>query len=54
MLTMYEDLARARMREMEQDASEARRASRLLAARRWQRRAEAASHRARLARLSIR
>ncbi|MGI8697451.1 MAG: hypothetical protein ACR2JQ_12550 [Mycobacteriales bacterium] len=54
MLTMYEELARARMRELEQEAADMRRSSRLVAARRWQRRAELATRRAQLARLSIR
>lgn len=54
MLLMHEELARARMREMQEEAAAARRAHLLLAAKKWQRRAEAAAHRARLARDSVR
>lgn len=50
MLVMNEELARARMREMQEEAADARRAHLLLAAKKWQRRAEAAARRARLAR----
>ncbi|MBA3250849.1 MAG: hypothetical protein H0T66_11225 [Geodermatophilaceae bacterium] len=54
MLLMHEDLARARMRELHSDAVASARARRVLAARRWQRRADRAALRARLARNAIR
>lgn len=54
MLLMYEELSRARMRELQEQGSEARRARRLVAARRWQRRAEVASRNARRALKSLR
>jgi len=54
MLLMHEDLARARMRELHQDAVASAQARRVLAARRWQRRAERAAMRARLAQNAIR
>ncbi|MDQ3465157.1 MAG: hypothetical protein M3500_10780 [Actinomycetota bacterium] len=54
MLLMHEDLARARMREIHQDAVAAALARRVLAARRWQRRADRAALRARLAQNAIR
>ena len=54
MLLMYEELARARMRELQEEARDSARARHLLAARRWQRRAESAARRARLARESVR
>jgi hypothetical protein len=53
MLLLNEDLARARMREAEAEAARARLALRLVAARRWQRRAERAAHRARLAAAAV-
>ena len=53
MLLMYEALARARMSEMQDEAEEARRALRLVAARRWQRRAKDASRRARQAQAAV-
>lgn len=49
MLLMYEELARARMRDAAGDATEWSRARRLLAARRWQRRAARSARRARVA-----
>jgi hypothetical protein len=49
MLLLNEELARARMREYEAVAAEARLGSRLQAAHKWQRRAERAAQRARLA-----
>lgn len=48
------DLARQAGQERQAEAAAANRASRLVAARRWQRRAEVASRRARLARLAVR
>ncbi|MBA3252232.1 MAG: hypothetical protein H0T66_18460 [Geodermatophilaceae bacterium] len=54
MLLMHEELARARMREVHQDAVASAQARRVLAARRWQRRAERAALRARLAQNAIR
>ncbi len=53
MLLLNENLARARMREAEAEAAEARLARRLVAARRWQRRAEHAARRARLAAAAV-
>ena len=47
------EVARVLVRERHVEAAAAGRAARLVAARRWQRRAEVASHRARLARLAI-
>lgn len=52
-MLINEDLARARMREMEAEAERARRAHRLLAARRWKRRAQEANRRARLSQSSV-
>jgi hypothetical protein len=49
MLLLNEELARARMREYEAVAAQARLGSRLQAAHKWQRRAERAAARARLA-----
>jgi hypothetical protein len=49
MLLMHEELARARMREMQAEAQEIHRVRRLRAATKWQRRAESAARRARLA-----
>lgn len=54
MLLRHEDLARARMRELHSDAAASARARRVLAARRWQRRAERAALRARLAQNAVR
>lgn len=54
MLLMHEDLARARMRELHSDAVATTRARRVLAARRWQRRADRANLRARLAQNAVR
>ncbi|HEX5497089.1 MAG TPA: hypothetical protein VFX70_21205 [Mycobacteriales bacterium] len=53
MLLLNENLARARMREMEQRAEDIRRAQRVIAARRWQRRAVDASRRARQAQNAV-
>jgi hypothetical protein len=53
MLLLNEELARARMREREAAAAEARLAYRVLAVRRWQRRAERAARLARLAAASL-
>ena len=53
MLLMYEQLARVRMSETIDEATRYRRAQRLLAARRWRRRAERATRRARLAQNAI-
>jgi hypothetical protein len=53
MLLLNESLARARIREAEADAAEARLAHRLIVARRWQRRADRAARRARLAAAAI-
>jgi hypothetical protein len=50
---MYKELARARMLELQTDAQNLTRARRLRAAAKWQRRAESATRRARLARESI-
>ena len=47
MYLMYEDLARAHMRQRQAEAARHRQVARVLAARRWQRRAEHASRRAR-------
>ena len=49
MLLLNEELARARMREYEAVAAQARLGARLTAAHKWQRRAERAAQRARLA-----
>lgn len=54
MLLMYEELARARMRDAQEDAQAAARVHHLRAARKWQKRAESAARRARLAREAIR
>jgi hypothetical protein len=53
MLLLNEDLARARIREAEAEAAQARLAHRLIVARRWQRRAEKAARRARLAAAAV-
>jgi len=50
MYLMHEELARGRMAERREQAAAERRAVRLVAARRWQRRAEQAARRAQLAR----
>ena len=50
---MHEELARARMRTRREEAHADGRAIRLLAARRWQRRAESTARRARAAREAI-
>lgn len=47
------ELSRLAAQERQSEAAASVRAARLRAARRWQRRAEVASHRARLARLAI-
>jgi hypothetical protein len=47
------DLARQVFRERQAEAVAYRRAAQLVSARRWQRRAEVASRRARLARLAV-
>jgi hypothetical protein len=49
MLLMHEELARARMSQRRHEAQRASLAARLASARRWQRRAESANRRARLA-----
>ena len=53
MLLLNEELARARMRESEAEAARARLVAQVLAARKWQRRAEHAARRARLAAAAI-
>ena len=53
MLLLNEELARARMREMEAVAARARLDAQVLAARKWRRRAEHAARRARLAAAAI-
>jgi hypothetical protein len=53
MLLLNEELARARMRESEAEAARARLGARVQAAHKWQRRAERAAHRARLAAAEI-
>ena len=53
MLLMHEELARARMSELREEAEHYRRCARLLAARRWQRKAEQAARRARQAQNSV-
>lgn len=50
MLLMNEELARQRMREIEQEAQDARRAARYRAVQKWDRRARRASRRAAAAR----
>jgi hypothetical protein len=47
------DVARVMQRERQAEAAAHNRAARLVSARRWQRRAEVAAHRARLARLAV-
>jgi len=53
MLLMHEELARARMSERQEDAENYRRCARLVAARRWQRKAERAAQRARNAQNAV-
>jgi hypothetical protein len=53
MLLLNEELARARMREREADAARERLVVRMSAARKWQRRAEHANRRARLAAAAV-
>jgi len=53
MLLMHEELARARMSELREDAENYRRCRRLVAARRWQRKAERAAERARHAQNAV-
>ncbi|MBI1759348.1 MAG: hypothetical protein HYR62_09010 [Actinobacteria bacterium] len=53
MLLMYEELARARTSKAVADAERYRRRRRLLLARRWQRRADEAARRARLAQTAV-
>lgn len=53
MLVVHEDLARARMRQRRAEAAAQALASRVAAARRWQRRAETATRRARAAREAL-
>ena len=53
MMPMYKELARARTQELQTDAQNRTRARRLRAAAKWQRRADAAARRARLARETI-
>ena len=54
MLLMHEELARARVDAVRAEAGSQARARRLIAARRWSRRAEQAALRARLAHASVR
>ena len=54
MLLMHEALARDRMRDRQAEALASRRARQIVAARRWQRRAERAAARARMADSAIR
>lgn len=53
MLLLNEELARARMREREADAAQARLGARVHAVQKWQRRADRAARRARLAAAAI-
>jgi hypothetical protein len=53
MLLMHEELARARMSELQENAENYRRCVRLVAARRWQRKAERATRRARQAQNAV-
>ena len=53
MYLIHQQLARERARSVHEDAQRTRRASRLITARRWQRRAERANMRARLARAAV-
>lgn len=54
MLLMNEELARAHMRQLEADAMASSQARRVLAAKRWTRRAERAAARARQAQSAVR
>lgn len=54
LLTFQESLARDRMRELQVEAADLNRARRLRAVHKWQRKAELANRRARLARESLR
>ena len=54
MLLMHEELARARMRDLQVEARNLNRARHLRAAAKWQRRAESADRRARSAREALR
>jgi hypothetical protein len=53
MYFIHEQLARERARTMHEEGRRSRQASRLVTARRWQRRAERANMRARLARAAV-
>lgn len=53
MYLVHEQLARERAQSLREEGRRAQRASRLVAARRWQRRAERATMRARLARAAV-
>jgi cob(I)alamin adenosyltransferase len=53
MYLVHEQLAKERARSMHEEAQRSARASRLVIARRWQRRAERANMRARLARAAV-
>lgn len=53
MLLLHEELARSHYRELLSEARRESRVARLVAARRWARKAEAASRRARAASLTI-
>lgn len=53
MYLVHEQLARERARSMREEAQRRQRANRLVIARRWQRRAERATMRARLARAAV-
>jgi len=53
MNSIANDVARARIRDLRADAQAGSRARRIIAAQRWQRRAERAARRAQLARNSI-
>ncbi len=50
---LFHELTRVMQRERQAEAAAYNRAARLVSARRWQRRAEVAAHRARLARLAV-
>ncbi len=52
-MLIHEELARARMRDVREEAAAHRLAVRVAAARRWQRRADAAARRARAAREAL-
>lgn len=54
MQLIHEELARSHLRERHREAEREGRAARIVAARRWQRRAEAAARRARLAAAAVR